>query len=93
MRRMLVGLLLCIGIVFGVAGVAAAEGEDASCYPCDVGGVSISRPAGDPAGSRAQLPFTGSDGTSTLVWLGGGLAVAGGVIVVVSRRRSVSIQA
>ena len=102
MRRMLVGMLLCVGVVLGVAAFAGAQtgsdveqcGEDPypACLstqdPTAVAGTTATRSA---SGSD-QLPFTGSDGTSTLVWVGGGLALAGGAVVAMSYRRRASLQ-
>ena len=94
MRRMLVALLFCVGTILGVAGVAAAADYPPPVDPgTEVEGVTVSRPVDNATKSSSQLPFTGSDGTSTLVWVGGGLALAGGVIVVTSYRRRASLNA
>ena len=100
MRRMLVGLTLCLGIVLGVAGVATAQSYPPQPGPgISVGGISATRSSASTSGSGAstsgsgRLAFTGSNGTSTLVWVGGGLALAGGVIVVMSYRRRSSLHA
>ena len=98
MRRILVVMLVCVGVVLGVAALASAQTADpsyppptSSAPPSDstgVAGVSAAK----TAGASTQLPFTGSDGTSTLLWVGGGLAVVGGLIVVTSYRRRASLQ-
>ena len=94
MRRMLVAIVFCVAVVVGMAGVAAAADYPPPVGPgTDVEGVSVSRSVGNATKSSSQLPFTGSDGTSTLVWVGGGLALAGGVIVVTSYRRRASLDA
>jgi len=90
---MLVGLTLCLGIVLGVAGVATAQSYPPQPGPgISVGGISATRSSASTSGS-GRLAFTGSNGTSTLVWVGGGLALAGGVIVVMSYRRRSSLHA
>ena len=94
MRRMLVAIVFCVAVVVGMAGVAAAADYPPPVEPGgDVGGVTVSRSVGNATKGSSQLPFTGSDGTSTLVWVGGGLALAGGVIVVMSYRRRASLNA
>ena len=91
MRRILVVMLVCVGVVLGVAALASAQTDP---YPptadqTGVAGISTARSA---AAGTQQLPSTGSDGTSMLVWVGGGLALAGGLIVVASYRRRASLQ-
>jgi LPXTG-motif cell wall-anchored protein len=97
MRRIIVCAFLALSVVLGVAGIAAAQtyvnpdpciANPAACT--QVGGITVTRPAGistTPSASSQSLAFTGSDSTSTLVWVGGGLALAGGVIVVMTYRR------
>ena len=92
MRRILVVMLVCVGVVLGVAALASAQTDP---YPptadqTGVAGISTARTAGS-SGSSTQLPFTGSDGTNTLVLAGGGLALAGGAIVFISYRRRASL--
>jgi LPXTG-motif cell wall-anchored protein len=95
MRRIIVSALFCVSVVLGAAGVAGAYPAE----PCpaanpncgtQVGGITVTQPGGTStslSASSRSLAFTGSDSTSTLVWVGGGLVLAGGVIVVMSYRR------
>jgi LPXTG-motif cell wall-anchored protein len=94
---MVVLTLFCAAVVLGAAGVAAAAypGPNEPSNPTiEVGGISVTRSAGTATSSTSsQLANTGSHGVGTLVWIAGGLVLAGGGIVFMSYRRRASLGA
>jgi LPXTG-motif cell wall-anchored protein len=92
-RRIVVLALISVAMVLGTAAVAGAYPGDPGSPDVpgvEVGGISVSRSDGAATSnenSSAALAFTGSDGTSTLLWVGGAFVLAGGAVVVMTRRR------
>ena len=94
MRRIVViALFAVMGTVFGLVGVASAQTVCPSeSPPCVVTDPGASGATGVSGVSASNLPYTGSSGTSTLAWVGAGLVLAGGIVVVVTyRRRAASL--
>jgi LPXTG-motif cell wall-anchored protein len=78
------------------------SGTDCSYPNCglgasiQVGGIGVTQPSAGSGGAGTsasrQLPFTGSSDTSALLWVGAGLVVAGGALVLVGYRRRSSLR-
>jgi LPXTG-motif cell wall-anchored protein len=88
MRKLIVLVFGVCCLVIALSGIAAAQayppgggdGATASQGSSGVAGSGV-------AGSSGSLPTTGSSGTSELVWVGAGLAVLGGALVITASRR------
>ncbi len=95
MRRIIVLVVICAAVLVVAVGVASAYPDDQGApnnSGAEVGGIVVSRTvnaAGTPSSASQPLAFTGSDGTSILLWVGGGLVLAGGALVVITQRRRV----
>ena len=88
MRKMLKIMLLMAVFLVALSVPAFAQtttNPDDYTPPPSVGGEVVTRGSGTAAG---QLPYTGSNNTPSLVFIGLATIAAGGVIVVAARRRS-----
>lgn len=93
MRRLLTSLLLAtlgamllVGIMASTAFAQTTPDPDSG-----VAGTSVTRTEGQGT-ATGQLPYTGSDGTPSLVLIGLSAIAVGGVIVVGVRRRQAVLQ-
>ncbi len=89
MRRIVVLLVISAVMVLASISVAGAYPGDPGS-PGNPGSVQVAGISATRSASSGGLAFTGSNGTSTLLWVGGALVVLGAAVIVMTRRRHVS---
>jgi LPXTG-motif cell wall-anchored protein len=81
-----------LGIVAVTAMVVLALPASADGYPpSEQGEPPVTVEAPTPAGVQGELPRTGDDSSMTMARVAAGLVAAGGVLVLVARRRRTSL--